>query len=99
MVLPFQEDLYANGVFPSNVLLIVEVSDITLNKDIHIKLPIYANAGIPEVWIIDIKNKQLLQFTDNKGGKYQKENTLSGEDQITASLLPLSTQVKDLLGA
>jgi hypothetical protein len=67
------------------VLLIIEVSDTTLNKDIQIKLPMYANAGIPEVWSIDIKNKQLLHFTDNKGGKYQQENTVSGVDQLTSA--------------
>jgi len=61
-------------------------------------LPIYAYAEIPEVWVVDIQHKQLLQFTDNNVGKYQQENTLSGKDPLTASQLPLSTQVMELIG-
>lgn len=99
MIVPHRDDYYADtGVFDKDVNLIIEVSDTTFRKDIRIKLPLYAQSGIPEVWIIDVKNKQLLQYTDNQKGKYQQENTFSGEDQITASKLPIDVQAKDLMG-
>lgn len=99
MIVPHRDDFYANtGVYDKDIYLIIEVSDSTFKKDIQIKLPLYAQASIPEVWIIDINNKQLLQYTDNQNGKYQQENTLSGEDQIAASQLPIKVQVRDLIG-
>lgn len=40
---------------PGDVLLVVEVSDSTLTFDRNRKVPLYAKAGVPEVWIIDVK--------------------------------------------
>ncbi len=44
---------------PSDVLLIVEVADTTLRYDRHIKVPRYARAGIPEVWVIDLRARAI----------------------------------------
>lgn len=41
------------------VLLVIEISDSTLVYDKEIKLPLYAQHQIPEVWLIDAKQKQL----------------------------------------
>lgn len=99
MIVPHRDDYYANtGVYEKDVLLVIEVSDTTLKKDLQIKLPLYALSGIPEVWIVEIKIKKLLQFTDCKAGKYQQENTYSGEDRVHTSQLPINFQAKDLIG-
>jgi Uma2 family endonuclease len=42
---------------PSDVLLLVEVSDTALAFDRSRKLPIYARAGVPEAWIVDIEGE------------------------------------------
>lgn len=39
-----------------DVLLIIEVSDTTLDYDRNRKIPLYAQAGIPEVWIVNLQN-------------------------------------------
>ncbi len=31
--------------------------------DLEVKLPIYAAAGIPEYWVIDLENKEIIQAT------------------------------------
>ena len=41
----------------SDALLVIEVSDTTLHKDLHVKVPLYARHGVPEVWVIDLKEK------------------------------------------
>lgn len=98
MVMPFREDLYADGVKPHDIRLLIEVADHPLKKDLRVKTALYARAGIPEVWIMDIKNKQLFQYADHQHGKYQQKNTCSGEDQITATQLPIQVKVKELIG-
>ncbi|MEG3898046.1 MULTISPECIES: Uma2 family endonuclease [unclassified Microcoleus] len=39
---------------PSQVLLLIEVSDSTVDYDRHIKVPIYARSLIQEVWLVDL---------------------------------------------
>jgi hypothetical protein len=40
---------------PEDVFLLVEVSDTTLPYDRDVKLPLYARAGVREVWIVDLE--------------------------------------------
>ncbi|MEG5001173.1 Uma2 family endonuclease [Microcoleus sp. B4-D4] len=39
---------------PSEVLLLVEVADSTVDNDRNIKVPIYARSLIQEVWLVDL---------------------------------------------
>ena len=39
---------------PADILLVVEVSDSSLDYDRGVKLRLYARAGIPEAWIVDV---------------------------------------------
>ncbi len=43
----------------NDVLLIIEVSDTSLDFDRTTKLPFYARYGISEVWIIDLNGKRV----------------------------------------
>ncbi len=40
---------------PADILLIIEVADTTLRYDRDVKLPLYARAGIPEAWLVDLQ--------------------------------------------
>jgi Uma2 family endonuclease len=55
----------------ADVLLIVEVSRSTLRYDTNVKLPLYARNGIPEVWIVDLKNNQLRTYRSPSEGRYR----------------------------
>src|SRR6266571_4461481 len=44
---------------PTDVVLLVEVSDSTLRTDLGRKARIYADAGISEYWVIDLNNRVL----------------------------------------
>jgi Uma2 family endonuclease len=39
---------------PGELLLVVEVADSSLRLDRRLKLPLYASAGIPTVWLVDL---------------------------------------------
>ena len=45
---------------PTNAGLVIEISDTTLNSDTTEKMSLYAAAGIPEYWIVDINDRQLI---------------------------------------
>jgi Uma2 family endonuclease len=44
---------------PGDILLVIEVADTTLEYDRKVKLPLYAEHGIPEAWLVDLTAKQL----------------------------------------
>ncbi len=60
------------GAIPgSSVLLIVEVSSTTLDFDLGVKADLYADAGVPEYWVVDLNDKRVLMHanprTDGSG--------------------------------
>jgi Uma2 family endonuclease len=73
---------------PSDVLLLVEISDTSLRYDTKIKSRLYAEAGIPEYWILNIPDNVLQVRTDPSDGEYRQiENHKRGRS-ITAKMLP-----------
>ena len=61
-VLSGQPEDYADH--PTNPLLVVEVADTSLTYDTTTKVELYAEAGHPEYWVVDVANGRLLVFRD-----------------------------------
>ena len=85
-VMLLQEGNYLDHPRPQHVLLLVEVSDSTLCKDIAIKLPLYARVGIPELWIVNLVQRRIEVYTDPEGSDYRYR----AFHQLTASLALLA---------
>ncbi len=49
---------------PTTAALIVEISDTTLRKDRTIKAHLYAQAGLPDYWILNLVDRQLEVHRD-----------------------------------
>ena len=58
--------------FPQNIYLLIEVSNKTLKKDLEAKTITYARNGIPEYWVIDLKNKKLIVHTQPENEVYSQ---------------------------
>jgi Uma2 family endonuclease len=56
---------------PDRALLVVEVADSSLRKDRDIKRGIYAEAGVPEYWIVDVAGAAVDVHTDPRDGAYR----------------------------
>ena len=63
---------------PADILLIVEVSKSTLSFDRSTKLELYARAGIPEYWLVNLVKMQLEVYRnpDIEEGRYRELVTL-----------------------
>jgi len=61
---------------PTEIYLVIEVSDSTLAKDQTIKKKLYADAGIPEYWIVNIPEKQVEIYSNPKKGDYKNLATI-----------------------
>ena len=70
------------------MLFVVEVADSSLSLDLKVKLPRFAAAGIPEVWIEDLQHDVLLVHREPHGSKYNTLLTLRAGDSISPFAFP-----------
>ncbi len=89
-VLRRRADFYANGERPGpdDILLLIEVADSSLRFDQTVKLPLYARAGIAELWIVDLKHRVLDAYRDPAGNGYRETTTHRPGDQLALVLAP-----------
>jgi Uma2 family endonuclease len=85
VVLPkWRDDLYAaKHPEPDDVLLLVEVSDSSLVYDRKVKLPIYAEAQIGQVWLVNLPKNVIEIYKNPKGGAYQEVERAGKGAEIT----------------
>ena len=80
-LLRYREDFYRHAhPGPDDVLLIVEVADTSARYDREIKLPLYARNGIPEVWIVDLRERRVDIHRQPEGSSYRESWTATGPD-------------------
>ena len=89
---------------PSDVLLLIEVSDSTTGYDRRGKLPLYALAGIPEVWLAvvqeNVRRLEVYTEPDTDGARYATMRTLGLDDTIAPAAFPdLEVPVGRMLAA
>ena len=69
-------------------LLIVEVADTSLTYDRNTKLPLYAEAGIPEAWLVDLTADEIEVHSEPGPGGYGRVARFGREDRIVSATLP-----------
>ena len=79
---------------PKEVLLLVEVADTSVNRDLEVKVPLYAYFGVPLVWVVDLPDKIVHSFRDPFRGRYRDARQHRGTD-----LLPVPPQYSGTLSA
>lgn len=99
-LLKYREDFYELS-FPTgaDVLLVIEVSDTTLNIDRQLKLSSYARAGILEALIFNLPDDQLEYYAQPVSGAYKHARILKCSEQLKSSVVPdLTFDVAAILG-
>lgn len=99
-VLRPKADFYASGhPGPTDILLIVEVADSSLDYDRKVKTRVYAESGIREYWVADLPNGVVFRYTDARDGTYQTLRESRRGERIAPELLAgVLISVEDLLG-
>ncbi|MGB7056665.1 MAG: Uma2 family endonuclease [Geitlerinemataceae cyanobacterium] len=54
-----------------DILLLVEVADTTLEADREIKIPLYTEAQIPEVWIVNLHEQWVEVYSQSEENEYR----------------------------
>jgi Uma2 family endonuclease len=99
VVLKPRDDEYVSKTpTASDAILVVEVADTTFSYDTKTKLPRYAAAGVPEVWIENIQDDVVHIFRDPVGNTYAKSVELRRGASISLLELPdVTFTIQDLL--
>jgi Uma2 family endonuclease len=83
----------------ADTLLIIEVADSSVEYDREIKIPLYARAGIPEVWLCDLPGDRVEIYRDPHPGGYAGVRTATRGDTVEALHLPgVRLTVESVLG-
>ena len=67
---------------PETALLIVEIASSSRARDLD-KAAVYAEAGIPDYWIVDVDRDDMLVHRDPRNGAYQSVERLVPGDALT----------------
>mgnify|MGYP003620740751 CR=1 FL=1 len=84
-----RDDFYATRHPESeDVLLLIEVSESSLAYDRDVKLPLYARAGIAEVWRVALLPQVVEVYRQPGESGYGEEGTFRRGDSLTPMQLP-----------
>ena len=82
-----------------DVMLIVEVSHSTVEYDRDVKTPLYAAAGIPELWLVNLDEDFIDGLSDPDGAGYRTLRRYVRGERIAPALLPdAALEVSQILG-
>ncbi|WP_174279530.1 Uma2 family endonuclease [Sphingomonas bacterium] len=77
------------GTIPlASVQLVVEVSSTTLHRDTGLKATMYARAGVPEYWVVDVSGQVVRQFWSPQGDRYLVSAEATFGADIVATTIP-----------
>jgi Uma2 family endonuclease len=84
--------------YPENIFLLIEYSNSSLSKDIEVKTKVYAEAVIPEYWVINLQKMELVLFRIPTDTGYQSQEILT-QGEINLLVFPdMTVSVQRLLG-
>ncbi|HZU78100.1 MAG TPA: Uma2 family endonuclease [Dehalococcoidia bacterium] len=95
---PGAERYRSAHITPQDVLLVIEVADTTLRYDREVKGRLYAEAGIADYWVLDLKGSRLLVLREPREGRYRQTTILRPGGSVSPLAFPeLTLSVSDLL--
>jgi Uma2 family endonuclease len=83
---------------PRTALLVIEVADSSARRDLEVKARIYARAGIPEYWLVLVKQRavEVLSDPDSAAGVYRSARRHSDDSTVAPAafaglVIPVAT--------
>ena len=95
---PASDDYTIRHPRPSDVFLLIEVSDTSLSFDQQEKLSAYARAGVAEVWIVNLPQRRIEVYREPNPIGYGATTTLEpGAHAVPLSFPDVRLDVSALL--
>lgn len=97
LLLRRRADFYRNGAHVTDTLLAIEVSDTTFRYDRRVKVGLYAEHGVPELWLFELAAHRLHTFSDPRDGEYQSIAVHDEPGEVTLAAHPCSIDLSGVL--
>ena len=82
---------------PSGAVLVAEMGNTSLRMDLGPKARIYATAGVPEYWVLDVKRREIVVHREPSGSRYEYVERVGVGETLTAIAVALTVPVADLV--
>ncbi|NJP10004.1 MAG: Uma2 family endonuclease [Leptolyngbyaceae cyanobacterium RU_5_1] len=63
--------------YPDNIFWLIEYAESSLEKDVEVKSKVYAEAGIREYWVVNLRAMQVIVFRNPQHGEYVSQQTFT----------------------
>lgn len=73
---------------PTTAWLAVEVADSSTSKERNVKARLYAEADVPEYWLVDLKASFVEVFRDASDGVYRSARAFRGGESLAMAHFP-----------
>ena len=94
-----RSDAYAEAhPGPEDVLLVVEVAETTLDYEQVVKVPLYAAAGLTEVWVVNLPEACVEVYQEPQEGGYRRQARYARTESWESKAFPgMSLKVEEVL--
>ena len=84
---------------PTTALLVIEVAGASLRKDRTLKSEMYAEAGILEYWVVNLRDRVVEVHTHPRVGLYENRQTVRPGEVVHLQSFPdIGIAIADLVG-
>ncbi|MBP5971291.1 Uma2 family endonuclease [Brasilonema sp. CT11] len=83
--------------YPENIFWLIEYANSSLEKDLETKSKIYAEVGIPEYWLVNLKKLHLVIFREPLDGEYAAKLTLTAGTIQPLAFPDISVSVEQII--
>jgi Uma2 family endonuclease len=88
LVKPAADDYTGHHPLPEDVFLLIEVAESSLAYDRNRKIPAYARGGIPEVWIVNLLERNIEVFREPRSDRYTSVQKFARGDIVPVQAFP-----------
>lgn len=99
IVEPLGREYRSHHPYPENIFWLIEYADASLSRDLELKSKIYAEAGIREYWVVNLKKLQLVVFRDPEDGEYSAKTTIAAGTLQPLAFPDISVEVARIINA
>ena len=97
VVRPLGREYLNHHPYPGDIFWLIEFSDSSLAKYLEEKRRLYAQAQVPEYWVVDLQQSRLVVFRNPEGTDYRRTITTTGGELIPLVFPDLRFSVQRLL--
>jgi Uma2 family endonuclease len=83
-------------LYPEDLRLLIEVSGDSLSTDLGDKADLYAKAGVPDYWVVDLQSRVTHVHSAPSSNGYAKRSVVRFEEPLTCAHLPDALMLSQL---